>query len=588
MKSPYVSELEPNRVITSSFLVQSKEIRQKKTGEFYLSLMLGDRTGELDAKMWDNVAEVLDTFDRDDFVKIKGLVQVFHNRPQLTVHKVRRMDDSEIDFADYFPSSKRDPEEMWAELRAVVAGISSVHLRGLLEALLDDPDIAQRFRRAPAAKTIHHAFLGGLIEHVLSLCALARLVAGHYKNVDADLLLTGVLLHDIGKIYELNYERGFSYSNDGQLLGHITIAVRMVGDKIRSLPDFPPRLRVLVEHMILSHHGHLEFGSPKVPQFPEAMLLHYLDDLDSKMECMRALVEHDRQLEGCFTSYSSALERTALKMDRYLAWDRPPSLSASPATGGAASPSPNGAVLDTTQAAPHAPGPPHVPAAAAHAQTAPTAAPHAPTVAPPAQQALHAPAAMTSAPAAAASTPHAPGSHSVLSALNAPNAPQTPYAPAAVASAPEAPHAPPGRPTPAAPAVTPHAPVAASAPQAQSARPTPPTPAVAQHAPVAASAPQVPHAPPARPAPAVAPQAPHVASAPQAPHAAQPRPMPASPIAAPQAPHAPPARPAPAPPTAAPVAPHAPVQHPLFAPKPESIFADKLRQALKPAAEQEG
>jgi len=423
MKSPYVSELEPNRVITSSFLVHSKEIRQKKSGELYLSLMLGDRTGELDAKMWDNVTESLDAFDRDDFVKIKGLVQVFHNRPQLTVHKVRRMDDSEIDFADYFPSSKRDPEEMWAELRGLVAGVSSVHLRSLLEALFDDPDIAQRFRRAPAAKSIHHAFLGGLIEHVLSLCALARLVAGHYKNIDPDLLLTGVLLHDIGKIYELNYERGFSYSNDGQLLGHITIAVRMVGDKIRALPDFPPPLRVLVEHMILSHHGHLEFGSPKVPQFPEALLLHYLDDLDSKMECMRALVEHDRQLEGCFTSYSSALERTALKMDRYRTWDRPPGLSASPETNGAASPSPqalttpNGAALD-------------LPAA------------------PPAQP-------------AAASTPNAPPTH---------------RAPAGTAPAP--------------------------------------------HAPVAA--------------------------------------------------------------------PQAPVQHPLFASKPDSIFADKLRQALKPAAEQEG
>jgi 3'-5' exoribonuclease len=448
MKSPYVSELEPNRVITSSFLVQSKEIRQKKSGELYLSLMLGDRTGELDAKMWDNVTESLDAFDRDDFVKIKGLVQVFHNRPQLTVHKVRRMDDSEIDFADYFPSSKRDIEEMWAELRAVVAGISNVHLRALLEALLDDPDIAQRFRRAPAAKTIHHAFLGGLIEHVLSLCALARLVAGHYKNVDANLLLTGVLLHDIGKIYELNYERGFSYSNDGQLLGHITIAIRMVGDKIRTLPDFPPQLRVLVEHMILSHHGHLEFGSPKVPQFPEALLLHYLDDLDSKMECMRALVEHDRQLEGCFTSYSSALERTALKMDRYLAWDKAPGLSASPSPEMPATP--NGAASDTAPEFPIAP--------------------------------------------AAASAPHAP---------------VVPHAPAALASAP---HAPP----------VPHAPSAAAS------------------APVTPSAPNAPVTPP----------------------------------------------PAPAPPS--PRAPSAPVQHPLFSPKPESIFADKLRQALKPAAEQEG
>jgi 3'-5' exoribonuclease len=317
MKSPYVNELEPNKVITTSFLVHSKEIRQKKTGEPYLSLLLADRTGELDAKMWDNVAEIIDDFDRDDFVKAKGMLQVFHNRPQLTIHKLRRLDESEIDFGDYFPSSRRDSAEMWSELRGIVAGIGNPHLRGLLDALLDDEEIARRIRRAPAAKQIHHAYLGGLIEHVLSVCAMARLAASHYRNIDCDLLLTGVVLHDIGKIYELNYERGFSYSAEGQLLGHMQIGLRMMADKLRDLPQFPTPLRTLIEHMILSHHGHLEFGSPKLPQFPEALLLHYLDDLDSKMECMRALIENDRQVEGCFTSYSSALERTALKKDRF-------------------------------------------------------------------------------------------------------------------------------------------------------------------------------------------------------------------------------------------------------------------------------
>jgi 3'-5' exoribonuclease len=328
MKSPYVTGLEPNKVVTANFLVQSKEIRQKKSGEFYLSLMLGDRTGELDAKMWDNVAEVLDAFDRDDFVQVKGMVQIFHNRPQMTIHKLRLMHESEIDFADYFPASKRDPGEMWSELRGIVAGISNPHLKDLLEAFLDDPEIAGRYRRAPAAKQIHHAFLGGLIEHVLSLCALARVTAAHYPIIDLDLLLTGIVLHDIGKIYELNYERGFSYSNEGQLIGHISIAMRMVGDKVRGLPGFPPLLRSLVEHMILSHHGKLEFGSPKIPQFPEALLLHHLDDMDSKMECMRAQIENDRQVEGCFTSYSPALERAALKKDKYL--NPPPPAAAAP------------------------------------------------------------------------------------------------------------------------------------------------------------------------------------------------------------------------------------------------------------------
>ena len=357
MKSPYVNELEPNKVITTSFLVHSKEIRQKKTGELYLSLLLGDRTGELDAKMWDNVAEVLDAFDRDDFVKVKGLIQIFHNRPQLTIHKVRRLDDSEVDYADYFPCSKRDPDEMWLELRAQVAGMTNAHLKALLDALLDDGDIARRYRLAPAAKQIHHAYLGGLIEHVLSLCALARITAAHYPFVDRDLLLAGVVLHDIGKIYELNYERGFSYSTEGQLIGHINIGLRMVADKLRGLPDFPAPLRTLLEHMILSHHGQLEFGSPKLPQFPEALLLHYLDDMDSKMECMRALAEHDRQVEGCFTGYSTALARPVLKVERY--WDRAlassqPPVAAEPSLGDSAPPAsaagPDGAPEPATAA----------------------------------------------------------------------------------------------------------------------------------------------------------------------------------------------------------------------------------------------
>ena len=330
MKSPYVNELKPNQLVETSFLVQSKEIRQKKGGELYLSLFLADRTGELDAKMWDNVADVLNEFERDDFVKVKGIIQVFHNKPQMTIHKVRRMDESEVQFSDYFPSSKRDAGEMWSELRGIVAAVSNPHLKGLLEAVLDDEDIARRYRLAPAAKQIHHAFLGGLIEHVLSLCGLAKSAAAHYPNIDYDLLITGVILHDLGKIYELNYERGFSYSNEGQLIGHISIGMRMVGDKLRALPDFPPLVRSLVEHMILSHHGKLEFGSPKVPQFPEALLLHYLDDLDSKMEAMRAQIENDRQLEGCFTTYNSALERAALKKDRYL--NPGPAANAAPTT----------------------------------------------------------------------------------------------------------------------------------------------------------------------------------------------------------------------------------------------------------------
>src|SRR5216684_6444347 len=184
MKTPYVKELEPNTTITTFFLVQNKEIRHKKSGEPYLSLSLSDRTGELDAKMWDNVAEVMETFDRDDFVKVKGMIQIFHNRPQLTIHKMQRVEDNEIEFADYFPAPERDPDEMLAELRGIVAGMKDANLRALLEALLDDPEIARRYKTAPAAKQIHHAYLGGLIEHGLSLCAMGALAASHYQIIN--------------------------------------------------------------------------------------------------------------------------------------------------------------------------------------------------------------------------------------------------------------------------------------------------------------------------------------------------------------------------------------------------------------------
>ncbi|HUS04777.1 MAG TPA: OB-fold nucleic acid binding domain-containing protein [Bryobacteraceae bacterium] len=318
MKSPYVSELQPNQLITAVFLVQHKDIRQKKTGEPYLSLVLGDRTGEIDAKMWDNVTEVMDSFERDDFLKVRGLLQVHQNRLQLTLHKLQRQESATIDAADYFPASQRNPDEMFAELQQYVAAMQNVHLKGLMEALFADAEIARRFKIAPAAKNIHHAYLSGLLEHVVSLCGLAKMMAAHYRTIDLDLLISGVILHDIGKIYELTYDRSFSYSTEGQLLGHIIIALRMVEDKVRSLPGFPPKLRTLLDHMIVSHHGELEYGSPKLPAFPEALLLHHLDNLDAKMETMRAFLEKDRQVDGCWTGYSPSLERSVLKKLRFL------------------------------------------------------------------------------------------------------------------------------------------------------------------------------------------------------------------------------------------------------------------------------
>jgi 3'-5' exoribonuclease len=342
MKPCYVSELEASQLITSSFLVYSKEIREKKTGEPYLSLLLADKTGRIDAKMWDNVNDALAAFDRDDFVKVKALVQIHQNRPQLTIHKIRRLDDHEVEFIDFYPCSSRDPDVMWSELTAIAGEVKNPHLRALLQAFLADNEIAVRFRRAPAAKTIHHAFLGGLLEHVLSLCMLSRSVSTHYPHIDVDLLITGAILHDVGKVYELTYDRGFGYSVEGQLLGHIPLALRMLSDKLRDLPDFPDRLRTLVEHMILSHHGQLEFGSPRVPLFAEAMLFHYLDDMDSKIECMRNLVENDRTGDPLFTGYSSPLQRVVLRKEAFLhPAPVPPSATVVPTAAEVARPEPS-------------------------------------------------------------------------------------------------------------------------------------------------------------------------------------------------------------------------------------------------------
>ncbi|MBM3797382.1 MAG: HD domain-containing protein [Acidobacteria bacterium] len=318
MKSPVIADLEVGQNTTGVFLVAHKDVRQKKGGDFFLSLTLTDRSGEIDAKMWDNVDKVMDTFERDGFVRVKGVPQVHLNKLQFTIHTLQVVPESEVDLGDFFPASKRDPAEMFAELRGHINGMANAHLRGLLNAIFDDAGIARRYQRAPAAKSIHHAWLGGLIEHVLSMCSLCKRVGPHYPHVNLDLLLTGAILHDIGKIDELTYDRGFGYSDEGQLLGHILIGLRVVNEKMALLPDFPPRLRMLVEHLIASHHGTLEFGSPKVPMTAEAMLLHHLDNLDSKMETVRVSVEKDKLTEGSWTVYVPSLERTLLKQERFL------------------------------------------------------------------------------------------------------------------------------------------------------------------------------------------------------------------------------------------------------------------------------
>jgi len=325
MKDFFISDCcqQENKVITSSFVVVSKQVKPKKTGEPYLALTLGDRTGLIEAKMWDNVEEFIDSFDQDDFLKVKGLINKYKNRFQLTIHKLRRMQEAEIDFSDYLPKTKKNIDELWATLNEFVASFKDPHLKAVVELFMADTAIADRYRNAPAAKTLHHAYIGGLLDHVVSLFRVCDLVARNYPQINRDLLLTGAFLHDIGKIHELTYNRSFSYTTRGQLLGHMIIELEMLQEKLEQLPDFPPNLKTLLEHMIISHHGEYEFGSPKLPMFPEALMLHYLDDLDSKMEAMRAHFEREAEMEGPWTTYNSSLGRTLLNSEKFLRPETP-------------------------------------------------------------------------------------------------------------------------------------------------------------------------------------------------------------------------------------------------------------------------
>ncbi len=332
MKDFYICDCarHENKVITSTFVVVAKQVKPKKTGEPYLALTLGDRSGQVEAKMWDNVEEVLEAFEQDDFLKVKGLINKYKQRFQLTIHKLRKLGDSEIEFADYLPKTTKDIDELWRTLSEFVAGFQNPHLKALLQAFMADPEITAAYRNAPAAKTLHHAYIGGLLDHVVSLSRSCDLMTRNYPQVNRDLLLTGAFLHDIGKIHELTYNRSFSYTTKGQLLGHMIIELEMLQTKLAQVPGFPEELKTMVEHLIISHHGQYDFGSPKLPMFPEALMLHYLDDLDSKMEAMRAHFERESNLDGPWTSYNPSLGRPLLNTEKFLAPKKPTPTEESP------------------------------------------------------------------------------------------------------------------------------------------------------------------------------------------------------------------------------------------------------------------
>jgi 3'-5' exoribonuclease len=290
MKDIYVSDLmgfDEGKLFDGYFLVLAKQQRTTKQNKAYLNLTLGDKTGPIEARVWElGDPRIAKDFDRGDMVKVRGSISRYDDRAQMKVDQLRKAQAGEADKLDMLPATSQDVGVLWRQLEASVESLTNADLKRLLHALLADAALAQAYREAPAARQLHHAWLGGLLEHVVSLLGLADRVAAHYPLLDRDLLVTGVILHDIGKIRELEWETGFDYTVEGVLLGHIQMGVDLVEKIIAALPDFPDRLRTLVLHMILSHHGKLEFGSPKLPMIPEALVLNFLDDLDAKVMAM--------------------------------------------------------------------------------------------------------------------------------------------------------------------------------------------------------------------------------------------------------------------------------------------------------------
>ena len=310
MSKQFVSLIKDRDPVNSVFLVKDKILAMAKNGKPYMNLRLMDKSGDVEAKVWDNT-ELLDKqFEKDDFVNVRGKASVYMNKMQVVIAEITRVPEEQVVLADFLPESPRDSAEMFRELTDTVAALVNPHLRGLMEAFLADESFIGLYCQAPAAKGMHHVYLGGLLEHSLSLVKLVKSVVPLYVGINEDLLIVGALLHDVGKIYEMSFSRAIDYTDAGKLLGHITIGVELVAEKIHQVDGFPRELSLLLKHMLLSHHGQYEYGSPKRPKTVEATILNYLDDLDSKINGIQTHIAK----EAASTSRWSAHHRL---YDRY-------------------------------------------------------------------------------------------------------------------------------------------------------------------------------------------------------------------------------------------------------------------------------
>jgi 3'-5' exoribonuclease len=272
-----------DRITSAIYLVEEANFKQTRNNKYFIQLSLRDRTGSIKAVRWEATQELFDSFSAEDFIRIQGRVEEFHEQLQIVVDDLARVPPDGINFEEFLPVSPRDPLEMERELEEAVASVTNPHLKALLLAFIEDPEIRKGILMCPAGKVLHHAYIGGLLEHVLSLMGAARLLARNYPRLNADILIAAALLHDIGKVRELSYTRAFNYTDEGQLVGHIGIGLLMIAEKVKAIPDFPHDLYLQIQHIIASHHGLLEHGALKYPMTPEAIAFHYLDNLDAKL-----------------------------------------------------------------------------------------------------------------------------------------------------------------------------------------------------------------------------------------------------------------------------------------------------------------
>ena len=313
----------PAETLDQVFLVREKDLRTAKTGDLFIVCTLVDRTGNLSARMWQASESIYNSFVVDGFIQVKGRTESYKGTLQLIIDACRPYSAEKVDLADFLPTTAHDIEEMWGELLEILQAVKDPHVKLLIKKFIEDRDFVDKFKHAPAAVQLHHAFIGGLLEHTLNVARLAQAVLPLYPQVNADLVLAGVFLHDAGKAAELGGGPSMSYTDRGSLVGHITIATIWVSEKAKAVAEetgepFPDRTLDLIQHIILSHHGEYEFGAPKLPAIPEAFLVHHLDNLDAKVYMTTAAIENDPDPNASFTSYLKPLETRVYKLGKDL------------------------------------------------------------------------------------------------------------------------------------------------------------------------------------------------------------------------------------------------------------------------------